>query len=46
MSSENSQLIRRWFDQVWNQGSVEAIDQMSHPTLEASARPSRGAELI
>jgi steroid delta-isomerase-like uncharacterized protein len=28
MSEENKQLVRRWFEQVWNQGRVDAIDEM------------------
>jgi len=28
MSEENKQLVRRWFEEVWNQGRVDAIDEM------------------
>ena len=28
MSQENKQLVRRWFEEVWNQGRVDAIDEM------------------
>ena len=28
MSQENIDLIRRWFDEVWNKGREEAIDEM------------------
>ena len=28
MSLEDKALIRRWFEEVWNQGRVEAIDEM------------------
>lgn len=28
MSAENKALVRRWFDQVWNQQRPEAIDDM------------------
>ena len=28
MSEENKALIRRWFDEVWNKGRAEAIDEM------------------
>jgi steroid delta-isomerase-like uncharacterized protein len=28
MSDENKALIRRWFEEVWNQGRAEAIDEM------------------
>ncbi|HSE32963.1 MAG TPA: ester cyclase [Pyrinomonadaceae bacterium] len=28
MSEENKRLVQRWFDQVWNQGRVDAINEM------------------
>jgi steroid delta-isomerase-like uncharacterized protein len=28
MSEANKELVRRWFDEVWTKGSVEAIDRM------------------
>jgi len=28
MSSDNKAVARRWFDQVWNAGRAEAIDEM------------------
>ncbi|MCA1576916.1 MAG: ester cyclase [Acidobacteria bacterium] len=28
MSEENKQILRRWFDEVWNKGRAEAIDEM------------------
>jgi len=28
MSEENKQLLRRWFEEVWNNGRAEAIDEM------------------
>lgn len=28
MSEENKQLLRRWFEEVWNKGRVDAIDEM------------------
>ena len=31
MAQENSLLIRRWFDEVWNSGRMEAIDEMASP---------------
>jgi steroid delta-isomerase-like uncharacterized protein len=33
MAQENSALIRRWFDQVWNLGRMEAIDEMASPDV-------------
>ena len=28
MSEQNKMLIKRWFEEVWNQGSSEAIDEL------------------
>ena len=28
MSEENKQVVRRWFEEVWNKGRAEAIDEM------------------
>ena len=28
MSEENKKLLRRWFDEVWNKGRADAIDEM------------------
>ena len=28
MSEENKALVRRWFDEVWNKGRAEAIEEM------------------
>jgi steroid delta-isomerase-like uncharacterized protein len=28
VSEENKQLIRRWFEEVWNKGRAEAIEEM------------------
>ena len=33
MVQENSALIRRWFEEVWNQGRMEAIDEMASPDV-------------
>jgi steroid delta-isomerase-like uncharacterized protein len=33
MAQENSALIRRWFEEVWNKGRTEAIDEMSAPDV-------------
>jgi steroid delta-isomerase-like uncharacterized protein len=31
MSEENKALIHRWFEEVWNKGRAEAIDEMFAP---------------
>jgi predicted ester cyclase len=28
MSEENKEVVRRWFEEVWNKGRAEAIDEM------------------
>ena len=28
MSTENKALVRRWFEEVWNNGKASAIDEM------------------
>jgi steroid delta-isomerase-like uncharacterized protein len=33
MAHENSALIRRWFEEVWNKGRLEAIDEMASPDV-------------
>jgi steroid delta-isomerase-like uncharacterized protein len=33
MAQENSSLIRRWFNEVWNKGRMEAIDEMASPDI-------------
>ena len=30
MSEENKQLLHRWFEEVWNNGRAEAIEEMFH----------------
>lgn len=48
MSEENKALVRRWFEEVWNNGRAEAIDEMfaedgvAHG-LAGDAAPLRGA---
>jgi steroid delta-isomerase-like uncharacterized protein len=33
MAQENSILIRRWFEEVWNNGRMEAIDEIASPDV-------------
>jgi steroid delta-isomerase-like uncharacterized protein len=45
----NKALVRRWFEEVWNQGRADAISEMfaaegiAHGLLEESQRPLKGA---
>ena len=48
MSEENKAVVRRWFDEVWNKGRAEAIDEMfdeygiAHGLSDDPANPIRG----
>jgi len=48
MSEENKELVRRWFEEVWNQGRAEAIDEMfdengiAHGLSDDPAKPITG----
>jgi len=49
MSEKNKALIRRWFEEVWNQGRADAIAEMmsencvNHGLSEDAAKPLLGA---
>jgi steroid delta-isomerase-like uncharacterized protein len=49
MSEENKALIHRWFEEVWNKGREEAIDEMfaedgiAHGLTDEGVEPLRGA---
>lgn len=48
MSAENKALVRRWFEEVWNNGRVDAIaemlsdDAVVHGLAEDASQPLRG----
>ena len=48
MSEENKALIRRWFEEVWNKGRADAIDEMfdengiAHGLSDDPAQPIKG----
>lgn len=50
MSEANKTLMRRWFEEVWNQGRSEAIDELMsddvviHGLSDPSGNPVRGAD--
>lgn len=50
MSEENKKLIRRWFEEVWNNGRAEAIEEMfdengiAHGLSDDPASPIRGPQ--
>ena len=49
MSEENKALIQRWFEEVWNQGREDAIDELfaedgvAHGLADEAGEPLRGA---
>lgn len=48
MSEENKALFRRWFEEVWNQGRTDAIDEMfavdgiAHGLSDDAEAPMKG----
>lgn len=50
MSTESKDLIRRWFEEVWNKGREDAIDEMfaadgvAHGLTEEGDKTMRGPE--
>ena len=48
MSEENKALVRRWFEEVWNQGRADAIDELfdengiAHGLSDDPVNPLRG----
>ena len=41
-ADENIQLMRRWFQEVWNEGRIQTVHDLLHP--DGIARVQRGAE--
>jgi len=46
MSEANKLLLRRWFEQVWNQKSEAAIDEMFSPRGKSHGFPEAGSVLV
>jgi len=48
MSEENKELVRRWFEEVWNKGRADAIEEMfdengiAHGLADDPSQPIRG----
>jgi steroid delta-isomerase-like uncharacterized protein len=48
MSEENKELVRRWFEEVWNKGRADAIEEMfdengiAHGLADDPSKPIRG----
>ena len=45
MAQENSALIRRWFEEVWNKGRMEAIDEMASPDVVGHGQAQHDTEI-
>jgi len=46
MAQETDNLLRRWFEEVWNQGRIEAIDELAAPDVVAHGlTDSRGVQV-
>lgn len=46
MSEMNKKLVQRWFEEVWNQQSEEAIDEMYAPGGKAYGFPEPNSVLV
>jgi len=42
---ENANLIRRWFEEVWNQGREETVDAMCAPDVIGFGQAQHGANI-
>src|SRR2546423_5291573 len=48
MSEENKELLRRWFEEVWNKGRADAIEEMfdengiAHGLSDDPSKPIKG----
>ena len=48
MSEENKEIVRRWFEEVWNKGRADAIDEMfdengiAHGLSDDPSKPIKG----
>ena len=45
MAGEKSAVIRRWFEEVWNKGRLEAIDEMASPDAVGHGQGQHGLDL-
>ena len=46
MSEQNKELVRRWFDEVWNKQDTDAIDRMFAPHGKAYGFPEPASVLV
>lgn len=45
MAQDNSALIRRWFEEVWNQGRMAAIDEMASQDIVGHGQAQHGTDV-
>jgi predicted ester cyclase len=45
MATDSAKLIRRWFEEVWNQGREATIDEMCHPGAIGQGQAQRGTDI-
>jgi steroid delta-isomerase-like uncharacterized protein len=43
--AENAKLIRKWFDEVWNQGREETVDAMCSEDVIGHGQAQHGADI-
>jgi len=46
MAEKNKELVKRWFEEVWNQKNEAAIDAMFHRDGKAHGFPDAGSVLV
>jgi hypothetical protein len=46
MSEQNKALVKRWFEEVWNQGRESTIDELFHPEGKSHGFPEPDSVLI
>jgi steroid delta-isomerase-like uncharacterized protein len=46
MSEQNKALVKRWFEEVWNQGKESTIDELFHPEGKSHGFPEPDSVLV
>lgn len=44
MSEENKAIVRRFHEEIWNKGNLDAIDELVSPNLDRHHHQSRGSD--
>lgn len=45
MSNQNAALMRRWFEEVWNQGNLNVIDELASPNVVAQGEAEHTTQI-